>query len=242
MGRRAKQRRQQVDFWIAHTELPRTAGHPFYERLNQLLEERGFDEFVECQCQRFYAETMGRPSRTPGRYFRRLFRRSRWRAWDRVAGRGFVGAAAVSGVGAERATSGSLDDFADAAVGRCGDASGGVRLGAGVCLLRLHCRKQDYHHYCLHPSRPLLPHYLHDDFASREFDSAAYGYDHDNHNGHGQQRQFDGDARRVLRPPAIPKWRRLQRTVWGRTAYLRPSGLRCKPRTVRFTAMTTTTI
>ena len=49
MGRRAKQRQPQSDFWIAHTELPRTVGHPFYERLNQLLAERGFDEFVEGQ-------------------------------------------------------------------------------------------------------------------------------------------------------------------------------------------------
>jgi len=72
MGRRAKQREPQADFWIAHTELPRTVGHPFYERLNQLLEERGFDEFVESECGRFYAETMGRPSLTPGRYFRLL--------------------------------------------------------------------------------------------------------------------------------------------------------------------------
>ena len=55
MGRRAKQRRQQSDFWIAHTELPRTAGHPFYEWLKQVLVERGFDEFVEAQCERFYA-------------------------------------------------------------------------------------------------------------------------------------------------------------------------------------------
>src|SRR5713226_4578130 len=72
MGRRAKQRQQQADFWIAHMELPRTVAHPFYEQLNQLLEERRFDEFVEGQCERFYAEAMGRPSLTPGRYFRLL--------------------------------------------------------------------------------------------------------------------------------------------------------------------------
>ena len=72
MGRRGKQRQQQSDFWIAHSELPRTVGHPFYERLNQVLEEGKFDEFVEGQCERFYAEGMGRPSLTPGRYFRSL--------------------------------------------------------------------------------------------------------------------------------------------------------------------------
>ena len=71
MGRRAKQRRQER-LWIAHTELPQTVAHPFYEQLNRLLEERGFDEFVEQQCGRFYAERMGRPSLVPGRYFRLL--------------------------------------------------------------------------------------------------------------------------------------------------------------------------
>jgi transposase len=100
MGRRAKQRQPQSDFWIAHTELPRTVGHPFYERLNQLLAERGFDEFVEVQCERFYAETMGRPSLTPGRYFRLLLigyfegiegeRGIAWRAADSLALRQFL--------------------------------------------------------------------------------------------------------------------------------------------------------
>jgi hypothetical protein len=100
MGRRAKQRRQQADFWIAHTELPHTAGHPFYERLNQVLAKHGFDEFVEGQCERFYAETMGRPSLTPGRYFRLLLigyfegldgeRGIAWRAEDSLALRRFL--------------------------------------------------------------------------------------------------------------------------------------------------------
>src|SRR5215471_735628 len=100
MGRRAKQRQPQADFWIAHTQLPRTVGHPFYERLNQLLEERGFDEFVESECGRFYAETMGRPSLTPGRYFRLLLigyfegidgeRGIAWRAADSLALRRFL--------------------------------------------------------------------------------------------------------------------------------------------------------
>ena len=44
MGTR-KQR--QEEFWVATTDLPRSAGHPFYERLNELLEEAGFDGFVE---------------------------------------------------------------------------------------------------------------------------------------------------------------------------------------------------
>jgi transposase len=100
MGRRAKQRRQET-LWIAHTELPRTVAHPFYEQLNRLLEERGFDDFVEGQCARFYAERMGRPSLMPGRYFRLLLigyfegidgeRGIAWRAADSLALRSFVG-------------------------------------------------------------------------------------------------------------------------------------------------------
>ena len=100
MGRRAKQRRQER-LWIAHTELPQTVAHPFYEQLNRLLEERGFDEFVEQQCGRFYAERMGHPSLVPGRYFRLLLigyfegiegeRGIAWRAADSLALLSFLG-------------------------------------------------------------------------------------------------------------------------------------------------------
>src|SRR5207245_233141 len=100
MGRRAEQRQAQEEFWIAHTQWPRTVAHAFYQRLNQLLEERGFDEFVEGQCERFYAEAMGRPSLTPGRYFRLLLigyfegiegeRGIAWRAADSLALRQFL--------------------------------------------------------------------------------------------------------------------------------------------------------
>src|SRR6195256_501107 len=99
MGRKAKQRRQE-QLWIAHTELPRTVAHPFYEQLNRVLEARGFDEFVEQQCSPFYAEKMGRPSLAPGRYFRLLLigyfegidseRGIAWRASDSLAVRSFL--------------------------------------------------------------------------------------------------------------------------------------------------------
>src|SRR2546427_8409188 len=100
MGRKEQQRRQE-ELWIAHTELPRTVGHPFYEQLNRLLEESGFDEYVEQQCARFYAEKMGRPSLAPGRYFRLLLigyfegidseRGIAWRAADSLGLRNFLG-------------------------------------------------------------------------------------------------------------------------------------------------------
>ena len=47
-------------------------GHPFYERLNRILDAAGFDAFVEEQCAKFYADGVGRPSLVPGRYFRML--------------------------------------------------------------------------------------------------------------------------------------------------------------------------
>ena len=46
MGRR-KQREKQEGIWIAHTELAAAPGHPFYQKLNELLEAERFDEFVE---------------------------------------------------------------------------------------------------------------------------------------------------------------------------------------------------
>ncbi len=58
--------------WISTTDLPVSPGHPFYARLNAILDEAGFDRFAEEQCRQFYAPTMGRPSLPPGRYFRLL--------------------------------------------------------------------------------------------------------------------------------------------------------------------------
>ena len=65
-------RDRQASLWVATGDLPRSAGHPFYERLNRVLDDAGFDVFVEGQCARFYAATRGRPSLAPGRYFRLL--------------------------------------------------------------------------------------------------------------------------------------------------------------------------
>src|SRR6266436_1681023 len=71
MGTRQK-REKQDEIWIAHAELASAPGHPFYQRLNELLEAERFDEFVERRCAKFYAEKYGRPSLTPGIYFRSL--------------------------------------------------------------------------------------------------------------------------------------------------------------------------
>src|SRR5207245_10197244 len=71
MGTR-KQREKQEEIWIAHAELASAPGHPFYQRVNELLEAARFDKFVEQRCAQFYAAKYGRPSLTPGIYFRPL--------------------------------------------------------------------------------------------------------------------------------------------------------------------------
>jgi transposase len=98
MGKRTS---QQAPIWIPTTELPVSPGHPFYVRLNAILDEAGFDRFAEEQCQAFYAPVMGRPGLPPGRYFRLLLlgyfegldseRGIAWRAADSLAIRTFVG-------------------------------------------------------------------------------------------------------------------------------------------------------
>ena len=71
MGTR-KHRQRQEDLWVTHSELPTAPGHPFYKRLNALLDQEKFDEFAEKECAQFYADKNGRPSLTPGTYFRSL--------------------------------------------------------------------------------------------------------------------------------------------------------------------------
>src|SRR3954447_3562301 len=71
MGTR-RDRQRQEDLWITHSELATAPGHPFYQRLNELLDQEKFDEFAEKECARFYADKNGRPSLTPGTYFRSL--------------------------------------------------------------------------------------------------------------------------------------------------------------------------
>ena len=67
-----KQRIRQETWWIVQQELPASAAHPFYTRLNELLDAEKFDEFAEAACKQFYAKKMGPPSLTPGISFRVL--------------------------------------------------------------------------------------------------------------------------------------------------------------------------
>ena len=99
MGTRQSQERQE-EIWIANAELARSPGHPFYQRLNELLDEEKFDEFAEGLCGKFYAPIMGRRGLVPGIYFRSLLigyfegidseRGIAWRLADSLALRQFV--------------------------------------------------------------------------------------------------------------------------------------------------------
>ena len=96
-----KRKRRQKTMWVSTSELPKSPGHPFYVRLNQVLESAGFDDFVEKACRGFYASVLGRPSLLPARYFRIVMvgyfegldseRGMAWRVADSLAIRSFLG-------------------------------------------------------------------------------------------------------------------------------------------------------
>jgi transposase len=45
----------QADLVVTWAEMPRSPGHAFYDRLQSLLSEAGFDTFVEDTCKPYYA-------------------------------------------------------------------------------------------------------------------------------------------------------------------------------------------
>ena len=64
-------RERQADLWY-DGELPTAPGHPFYKRLNEVLDNAQFDRFCETSCADFYHQKLGRPSLPPGQYFRTM--------------------------------------------------------------------------------------------------------------------------------------------------------------------------
>ena len=99
LGRRKAER--QDAFWVAAGDLPRSEGHVFFRKLNGLLKEAGFDEFVETLCRPYYHDTQGRPGIPVGIYFRMLLvgyfegigsqRGIAWRCRDSLSIREFLG-------------------------------------------------------------------------------------------------------------------------------------------------------
>lgn len=69
LGKRQDEKQQEL--FVATTQMPRSPGQPFYRRVNQLLKEAGFDEWVESLCEPHYGKR-GRPGIPPGVYFRML--------------------------------------------------------------------------------------------------------------------------------------------------------------------------
>ena len=97
MGR---QKDGQGGLMVSWSEMPRSPGHVFYDRLQSVLIEGGFDAFAEASCRPYYAARMGAPSVPPGRYFRMHLvgyfegidseRGLEWRCWDSLSLQAFL--------------------------------------------------------------------------------------------------------------------------------------------------------
>ena len=59
-----KRKSRQESLFIATDQLAHAAGHPFYTRLNALLDEFAFDRWIEQRCAPYYEQTekRGQPS------------------------------------------------------------------------------------------------------------------------------------------------------------------------------------
>ena len=96
-----KRKDEQQEMWLATTSLPKSQGHVFYRKLNQLLAEADFDRTVENICRPYYHSHIGRPGIPPGVYFRMLLigyfegigsqRGIAWRCGDSLSLREFLG-------------------------------------------------------------------------------------------------------------------------------------------------------
>ncbi|MCP4502802.1 MAG: transposase, partial [Deltaproteobacteria bacterium] len=101
MSMKRKKQTRQEPLWVSHDAVAASPGHPFYEALERVLREDGFDAFVESLCSPHYANKKGRPSIVPGVYFRMLLigyferidseRGICWRCSDSLSLRGFLG-------------------------------------------------------------------------------------------------------------------------------------------------------
>ena len=101
MSMKSRSQGSQETLWIAHDAIAESPGHPFYEELERILREEGFDTFTEGECAPYYAKKQGRPSIPPGVYFRMLMigyferidseRGICWRCADSLSLRGFLG-------------------------------------------------------------------------------------------------------------------------------------------------------
>src|SRR6266852_3271191 len=99
MGTRRKRERPE-DLWIVSSQVVGTPAHVFYDRLNQIFDQHHLDRTREQLCRRYYKGRRGRPSITPGVYFRALLlgylegidseRGLAWRLADSLSLRKFI--------------------------------------------------------------------------------------------------------------------------------------------------------
>ena len=131
MSKRRTQRQQEL--WINTADLVTPAGHPFYQRLNSLLEQHRFDLFVEARCESFYATALGRPSIPPGVYFRmltdRVLRGHRFRTRHCLAVFRFAGIACVPRLRSASEDAGPFQSFGHSRADRCRDPSRSLSMG-----------------------------------------------------------------------------------------------------------------
>ncbi len=96
-----KRKPKQNALFFSAQEIPQAASHPFYTKVNDILERNKVDKRLEHLCKRFYKPVMGRPSMAPGVYFRMLLlgyfegidseRGIAWRVADSLSLRDFLG-------------------------------------------------------------------------------------------------------------------------------------------------------
>jgi transposase len=97
LGKRSS---KQTDLFVSTTQIMTGPGHPFYSKLNEVLQKAGFDDYVEQLCAEYYKKG-GRPGIPPGVYFRMVLigyfegidsqRGIAWRCADSLALRTFLG-------------------------------------------------------------------------------------------------------------------------------------------------------
>ena len=123
-----KRKPKQQGLWVSTDQIPKAASHPFYVKVNQMLERHKADGRLEFLCRRFYKPVFGRPGMAPGVYFRMLLigffegidseRGIAWRVADSFSLREFLGFSVTEG------TPEPFDGVADAAAVTCGESSG----------------------------------------------------------------------------------------------------------------------
>lgn len=140
--------KRQETLWIPTSVIPKPPAHPFYKQLNFILNQHGFDGFVEKLCAKFYAPKMGRPGLVPGVYFRLLLigyfegldseRGIAWRTADSLALRSFLGWQLTETPSDHSTISRTrrLDRF--------GNASSGIYLGFAASSRKRTAERQDH--------------------------------------------------------------------------------------------------